>query len=48
MVLATAMSNISVWSRGPGVAYPTHKGFIGRRRGVLLLVLYTVYLATIL
>ena len=29
-------------------AYPTRKGFIGRRRGVLLLVLYAVYLATIL
>ena len=29
-------------------AYPTRKGFIGRRRGVLLLVLYVVYLATIL
>lgn len=28
--------------------YPTRKGFIGRRRGVLLLVLYAVYLATIL
>lgn len=29
-------------------AYPARKGFIERRRGVLLLVLYTVYLATIL
>ena len=29
-------------------AYPTRKGFIERRRGVLLLVLYVVYLATIL
>lgn len=29
-------------------AYPTRKGFIERRRGVLLLVLYAVYLATIL
>nr|MDP2191400.1 sodium:calcium antiporter [Rhodoferax sp.] len=29
-------------------AYPTRKGFIGRRRGVLLLVLYAVYLATLL
>lgn len=29
-------------------AYPTRKGFIGRRRGVLLLMLYAVYLATIL
>ena len=29
-------------------AYPTRKGFIGRRRGVLLLMLYVVYLATIL
>ena len=28
--------------------YPTRKGFIERRRGVLLLVLYVVYLATIL
>ena len=28
--------------------YPTRKGFIERRRGVLLLVLYFVYLATIL
>jgi cation:H+ antiporter len=28
--------------------YPTRRGFIERRRGVLLLVLYTVYLATIL
>lgn len=28
--------------------YPTRKGFIERRRGVLLLVLYAVYLATIL
>ncbi len=29
-------------------AYPTRNGFIERRRGVLLLVLYAVYLATIL
>jgi cation:H+ antiporter len=29
-------------------AYPTRAGFIERRRGVLLLVLYAVYLATIL
>ena len=29
-------------------AYPTRKGFIERRRGILLLVLYVVYLATIL
>jgi len=29
-------------------AYPTRKGFIERRRGVLLLMLYAVYLATIL
>ena len=29
-------------------AYPTRKGLIERRRGVLLLVLYAVYLATIL
>jgi cation:H+ antiporter len=29
-------------------AYPTRTGFIERRRGVLLLVLYAVYLATIL
>ena len=29
-------------------AYPTRKGFIERRRGVLLLVLYAVYLATLL
>ena len=29
-------------------AYPTRKGFIERRRGVLLLILYVVYLATIL
>lgn len=29
-------------------AYPTPKGFIERRRGVLLLVLYVAYLATIL
>ena len=29
-------------------AYPTRKGFIERRRGVLLLMLYVVYLATIL
>ena len=29
-------------------AYPTRKGFIGRGRGVLLLMLYVVYLATIL
>jgi len=28
--------------------YPTRKGFIERRRGVLLLVLYAVYLGTIL
>ena len=28
--------------------YPTRKGFIGRSRGVLLLMLYVVYLATIL
>ena len=28
--------------------YPTRKGFIERRRGVLLLMLYVVYLATIL
>ena len=28
--------------------YPTRKGFIERRRGVLLLVLYAVYLATIM
>ncbi|HSW64789.1 MAG TPA: calcium/sodium antiporter [Dissulfurispiraceae bacterium] len=28
--------------------YPTRRGFIERRRGVLLLVLYAVYLATIL
>jgi cation:H+ antiporter len=28
--------------------YPTHTGFIERRRGVLLLVLYAAYLATIL
>jgi len=27
--------------------YPTHKGFIGRRRGVLLLALYVAYLATL-
>ena len=30
------------------LAYPTRKGFIDRRRGVLLLVLYAVYLTTIL
>jgi cation:H+ antiporter len=30
------------------VTYPTRKGFIERRRGVLLLVLYAVYLGTIL
>jgi cation:H+ antiporter len=30
------------------LAYPTRKGFIKRRQGVLLLVLYAVYLATIL
>ena len=29
-------------------AYPTRKGFIERRRGVLLLVLYAAYLVTIL
>lgn len=29
-------------------AYPTRKGFIERRRGILLLVLYAIYLATIL
>jgi cation:H+ antiporter len=29
-------------------AYPTRKGFIGRRRGILLLALYVAYLATIL
>lgn len=29
-------------------SYPTRKGFIERRRGILLLVLYVVYLATIL
>jgi len=29
------------------VTYPTSKGFIERRRGLLLLVLYVVYLATI-
>ena len=29
-------------------AYPTRKGFIERRRGVLLLMLYVVYIATIL
>jgi cation:H+ antiporter len=29
-------------------AYPTRKGFIERRRGMLLLVLYVIYLATIL
>lgn len=29
-------------------AYPTHTGFIERRRGFLLLVLYAAYLATIL
>jgi cation:H+ antiporter len=28
--------------------YPTAQGFIERRRGVLLLVLYAVYIATIL
>ena len=28
--------------------YPTRKGFIGRRRGVLLLVLYAVFLGTLL
>ena len=28
--------------------YPTRRGFIERRRGVLLLVIYAVYLATIL
>ncbi|CBE68585.1 O-antigen polymerase (fragment) [Candidatus Methylomirabilis oxygeniifera] len=28
--------------------YPTHTGFIERRWGVLLLMLYAVYLATIL
>jgi cation:H+ antiporter len=28
--------------------YPTRKGFIGRRRGILLLVLYVAYLTTIL
>ena len=28
--------------------YPTRRGFIERRRGVLLLVLYAVYLVTIL
>ena len=28
--------------------YPTRQGFIERRRGVLLLVLYAVYLATIM
>jgi cation:H+ antiporter len=27
--------------------YPTRQGFIGRRRGILLLMLYAVYLATI-
>lgn len=30
------------------LAYPTRAGFIERRRGVLLLALYAVYLATIL
>ncbi len=30
------------------LAYPTREGFIDRRRGALLLVLYVVYLATIL
>lgn len=30
------------------LAYPAHGGFIARRRGVLLLVVYTVYLAMIL
>lgn len=30
------------------LTYPTNKGFIERRRGALLLVLYAVYLATIL
>jgi len=29
-------------------SYPTRTGFIERRRGVLLLVLYVAYLATIL
>ncbi len=29
-------------------AYPSRTGFIERRRGVLLLVLYAAYLATIL
>lgn len=29
-------------------AYPTHKGVIERRRGILLLVLYVIYLATLL
>ena len=29
-------------------AYPTRRGFIERRRGILLLVLYAAYLATIL
>jgi cation:H+ antiporter len=31
-----------------GFTFPTRRGFIERRRGVLLLVLYAVYLATIL
>jgi cation:H+ antiporter len=30
------------------LTFPTRAGFIERRRGVLLLVLYTVYLATML
>lgn len=30
------------------LAYPTHRGFIERRRGILLLLLYAIYLTTIL
>ena len=30
-----------------GLAYPTREGFIGRRRGVLMLALYAVYLVVI-
>jgi cation:H+ antiporter len=30
------------------LAYPTHKGFVERRRGMLLLLLYAISLASIL
>jgi cation:H+ antiporter len=43
VVIALVVGFLSV-----ALTFPTRRGFIGRRRGVVLLLLYAVYLATIL